>query len=130
MEAVSPCCAECSYPGNPGVCVEGGSCPCHDVEDEPADRIARAAQAFDSGNGEAEALTAQALARLAYRRRHSGKTCSSCQETKPLSAFGLDSTRPDGLRRYCRACVSTYNADRPSRRVNALDAPPRPTPSM
>ncbi|WGH21139.1 hypothetical protein SEA_CASSIA_66 [Arthrobacter phage Cassia] len=100
------CCAECAYPGAPGVCVRTGSCPCHDVEDDPATRIARAAQAFDSGHGEAQALTAQALARLAYRRRHSGKTCDRCRETKPLSAFSKDSSRPDGLMRYCRACRS------------------------
>lgn len=100
------CCRECAYPANPGVCVEGGSCPCHDVEDDPAARIARAAARYDSGNGEAQALTAQALARLEYRRRHSGKTCSSCQETKPLSAFGPDSQREDGLSHRCRACNS------------------------
>ncbi|UIW13323.1 hypothetical protein SEA_CREWMATE_72 [Arthrobacter phage Crewmate] len=96
----------------------------------PAARISRVAARYDDGNGEAQALTAQALARLAQRQRHSGKTCSRCQEVKPLSAFGLDSTRPDGLRRHCRSCISAYNADRPSRRVNAMDAPPRPTPYM
>lgn len=96
----------------------------------PAARIAQAAQAYDSGNGEAQALTAQALARLAYRRRHSGKTCDRCRETKPLSAFGLHSREPDGLRRECKACIARYNADRPSRRVNAVDGQPRPTPTM
>jgi hypothetical protein len=100
------CCAECAYPGNPGVCVEAGTCPCHDVEDDPAARISRVAARYDSGNGEAQALTAQALARLAQRQRHSGKACSACREDKPLSAFGPDSERPDGLSHRCRACDS------------------------
>ncbi|WVX88055.1 hypothetical protein SEA_TFORTROY_67 [Arthrobacter phage TforTroy] len=109
------CCRECAYPGNPGVCVEGGSCPCHDVQDDVVERVSRAAQAFDSGNGEAQALTAQALARLAYRRRHSGKTCSSCRQEKPLSAFGVDAREADGLNRACKSCRNT--AERA--RVNA-----------
>ncbi|QOP65195.1 HNH endonuclease [Arthrobacter phage Tuck] len=100
------CCEECAYPGNPGVCVKAGTCPCHDVEEDPVSRISRVAASYDSGNGEAQALTAQALARLAYRRRHSGKTCDRCRETKPLSAFSKDVSRPDGLMRYCRACRS------------------------
>ncbi|WGH21592.1 hypothetical protein SEA_ASCELA_69 [Arthrobacter phage Ascela] len=96
------------------MCVEGGSCPCHDVQDDPAaPLIARVAARYESGNGEAEALTAQALARLAYRRRHSGKACDRCRETKPLSAFSKDVSRPDGLMRYCRACRSAaYRAGR------------------
>ncbi|UVK63587.1 HNH endonuclease [Arthrobacter phage Janeemi] len=98
------CCEECAYPGNPGVCVKAGTCPCHDVEEDPVSRISRVAASYDSGNGEAQALTAQALARLAYRRRHSGKTCSHCQETKPLSAFGPDTRKPDGLDPRCREC--------------------------
>ncbi|QPX62398.1 hypothetical protein SEA_WARDA_68 [Arthrobacter phage Warda] len=74
---------------------------------DPAESlVARVAARYDSGNGEAEALTAQALARLAQRRRHSGKTCERCKEDKPLSAFSIDSRNPDGLRRYCRACRS------------------------
>lgn len=69
-----------------------------------ADRLASLAARYDAGNGEAEALTAQALARLAYRRRHSGKTCSRCQQDKPTSAFGPDGSRPDGLSHRCRDC--------------------------
>ncbi|AYN59151.1 endonuclease VII [Arthrobacter phage Yang] len=84
----------------------------------PAARIAQAAQAFDSGNGEAQALTAQALARLAYRRRHSGKTCQTCRETKPLSAFGFDALRPDGLSVRCRACNSARMRASRAARVN------------
>ncbi|QNJ56566.1 HNH endonuclease [Arthrobacter phage Elezi] len=88
------CCKECAYPGNPGVCVEGGSCPCHDTEDNPLAR-----------------LSAAALERRAYRLRHSGKECDRCRETKRLSAFSKDSREPDGLMRYCRACrAAAYRA--------------------
>ncbi|AYN57788.1 hypothetical protein PBI_DRMANHATTAN_70 [Arthrobacter phage DrManhattan] len=111
------CCNECAYPGNPGVCVEGGTCPCHDTEDDPLARVERRLAAiaarYDYGDGEGEALTREAMARLAYRRKRSGKTCDRCREFKPMSAFSRDSSRPDGLRRYCRACASArYRASR------------------
>lgn len=32
------------------------------------------------------------------------KTCISCQEDKPLGAFGKDASRKDGLNPYCREC--------------------------
>ncbi|WVX87918.1 hypothetical protein SEA_BERRIE_67 [Arthrobacter phage Berrie] len=111
MEALT-CCEECAYPGNPGVCVEGGACPCHDVEEDPVARISRVAARYDSGNGEAQALTAQALARLAQRQRHSGKTCDRCHEVKPLSAFGLNSRERDGLNRTCKPCRNAAERDR------------------
>lgn len=79
---------------------------------DPADLIARVAARYDSGNGEAEALTAQALARLAYRRRHSGKTCQTCREDKPLSAFGVSAREPDGLNPTCKACRNDYERAR------------------
>lgn len=28
----SPCCPECLYPNNPGVCIKNHWCACHDVE--------------------------------------------------------------------------------------------------
>jgi hypothetical protein len=77
--------------------------------------LARLAARYDSGNGEAEALTREALARLAYRRRHSGKTCAQCREPKPLSAFGINSRERDGLNRVCKPCRNS--AERA--RVNA-----------
>jgi hypothetical protein len=52
------------------------------------------------------ALEAQLLAALARRVAASGKTCSICGERKPLSAFGTDSTRADGLEHRCRRCRS------------------------
>lgn len=34
------------------------------------------------------------------------KTCSSCKQTLPLSSFGKDVSRPDGLKSYCKTCRS------------------------
>jgi len=34
------------------------------------------------------------------------KVCGTCKEEKPLSAFGKDCTRKDGLRIYCKSCRS------------------------
>lgn len=57
--------------------------------------------------------------RLAYRLRHSGKTCERCRKDKPLSSFSRDSRNRDGLRRYCRECdADAYK----QRRVNAHSA--------
>jgi hypothetical protein len=82
-----------------------------------ADRLARLAARYESGNGEAEAMNREALARLAYRQRHSGKTCSRCLHTKPLSAFAADSRRPDGLAYICKECDA---ARKRKARVNVL----------
>lgn len=85
------------------------------MEETLEERLARLAARYDAGNGEGEALTREALERLAYRRRYSGKRCDRCREEKLLSAFSRDSTRPDGLRRWCRSCdAANYR-----RRVNA-----------
>ncbi|WNN94024.1 HNH endonuclease [Arthrobacter phage Nitro] len=101
------CCKECAYPGNPGVCVKAGTCPCHDTEDDPlAQRLAAIAARYADDPEDAEALTREALSRLAQRRKRSGKKCDRCREFKPMSAFSKDSSRPDGLMRYCRACRS------------------------
>ncbi|UIW13481.1 hypothetical protein SEA_AMYEV_66 [Arthrobacter phage Amyev] len=89
------CCAECAYPGNPGVCVESGSCPCHDTEDAPL-----------------AGLSAAALERRAYRLRHSGKTCDRCKETKRLSAFGVNARERDGLNRTCKPCRNAAERER------------------
>ena len=43
-------------------------------------------------------------ARLAYRQRHSGKTCAKCGRVLPLSAFTTDSRKPDGLDKRCNQC--------------------------
>jgi hypothetical protein len=73
----------------------------------PEERLAEAASKFESGNGEAAAVVYEAMARLAYRRRNGGKQCSSCREVKPLSAYGRDADRADGLAHRCRACDNT-----------------------
>lgn len=75
-------------------------------------RLARLAARFDAGNGEGEALTAQALERLTYRQRHSGKTCDQCHETKPLSAFGVSARERTGLNRTCKQCRNSYERAR------------------
>lgn len=100
------CCEECAYPGNPGVCVRRETCPCHDTEDDDpvAERLARVAAQYAADPEEAEALTRAALARLESRRKRSGKTCSRCSEFLPMSAFGPDGARPDGLSHRCRSC--------------------------
>jgi hypothetical protein len=81
------------------------------TEDLPA-RLARLAARYDSGNGEGEALTNEALERLAYRRRHSGKTCAVCGEDRPLSAFTTDARKPDGLGLRCNSCEARRQRER------------------
>lgn len=77
-----------------------------------ADRIAATAARYDGADDEAARLTAQALARREWRLRRSGKTCSRCSQTKPISAFGPDSRRPDGLRYSCRPCEARRARER------------------
>ena len=101
------CCEECAYPGNPGVCVRSGHCPCHDTaeDDDPvAQRLAAVADRFAVDAEEAGAMIREALSRLDYRRKRAGKTCSRCGEFLPMSAFGPDGARPDGLSHRCRSC--------------------------
>ncbi|QNO12727.1 hypothetical protein SEA_SNEK_67 [Arthrobacter phage Snek] len=74
-------------------------------------RIARAVARVTDGD-DAGKLYDQVLGRLAYRRRHSGKTCSSCREVKPLSAFGVNAREADGLNRVCKQCRNSYERDR------------------
>lgn len=59
---------------------------------------------YDDGGGEAEALRVASFRRLQWRRRHSGKECSRCMETKPVKDFGPDGRKSDGLQGICRAC--------------------------
>lgn len=44
------------------------------------------------------------------------KTCAKCKQELPLTAYTKDSSRPDGLFSYCRACKNavrkSYNIDR------------------
>lgn len=70
--------------------------------------VAAAASPYDEGDG---AVIASALRALARRQAGAGKTCASCAERKPLAAYGADSSKPDGLRSWCRSCR------RPGRRV-------------
>jgi hypothetical protein len=77
----------------------------------PEERLAAAASKFESGNGEAEALTREAISRLYFRRRFSGKTCSCCEQAKPLSAYGPDGGRADGLAHRCRDCDNARKRD-------------------
>ncbi|CCQ44325.1 hypothetical protein ARTSIC4J27_249 [Pseudarthrobacter siccitolerans] len=84
------------------------------MSDPVAERLASVASRY----GEPLALTAQALARLEYRRRHSGKTCAKCQHVRPLSAFTTDTRKPDGLSSRCKSCEAQRQRERrASRRV-------------
>ena len=37
------------------------------------------------------------------------KTCSKCEETKPIKLFNLDKSRGDGHAYWCKSCCSIYN---------------------
>lgn len=73
-------------------------------EAQAVDRIVDVVERYDGPSGEGARLLSQVLAARAYRLRRSGKECSRCRETKPISAFGPDTRRPDGLRYVCRSC--------------------------
>lgn len=71
------------------------------------DRLRASLETRHGGDPEGvEALLGAALARRRAWSRGTLKTCSSCGEAKPSSAFHLDSTRPDGREPRCRACRS------------------------
>ena len=36
------------------------------------------------------------------------KTCSKCGETKPVSEFTVDKTKPDGYYSSCKGCKNHY----------------------
>lgn len=75
---------------------------------EADDFAAHAAKYADTAE-DAERLVEMTLARRDWRLRRGHKVCSACSEPKPVADFGQDVTRPDGLRRWCRSCVSAYN---------------------
>lgn|GEM_PF-7134980 len=70
----------------------------------PEDRVRAAAARFDQDPDDPDAVTASALRALARRQARAGKTCAACDERKPLSAFGSDAQKADGLRTRCRSC--------------------------
>lgn len=76
-----------------------------------AQRLAAIAAKYADDPEDAEALTNEALSRLAYRRKGAGKVCSRCGELRPMSAFGPDGTRPDGLAHRCRDCDNSRKRD-------------------
>lgn len=39
------------------------------------------------------------------------KTCSTCNETKPITKFSKDKTRKDGLRYSCKDCINGWNKE-------------------
>lgn len=63
---------------------------------------------------EDEALQQYASFVNAYKQRlkNSGKTCTRCNEFKPLSEFGKQNATPDGLKNVCKECKSVENAER------------------
>lgn len=36
------------------------------------------------------------------------KLCTKCGKTKPISEFGLNKSKKDGLQSYCKECVKEY----------------------
>ncbi|MEV4516430.1 hypothetical protein AB0K00_46690 [Dactylosporangium sp. NPDC049525] len=38
------------------------------------------------------------------------KRCCQCDESKPLEAFAINRSKPDGRHNQCRACKKVYNA--------------------
>ncbi|WIC90214.1 hypothetical protein SEA_VROOMVROOM_64 [Arthrobacter phage VroomVroom] len=68
------------------------------------DRIRTVASKYADTSEDLDLLVASALRRLEYRKAHSGKRCPSCENDLPVSSFGPDGTRPDGLARICRPC--------------------------
>jgi hypothetical protein len=44
------------------------------------------------------------------------KTCSRCQESKPLSDFYSKPRKSGGVQRYCKPCFNTYTTERFRRR--------------
>ena len=53
---------------------------------------------------EREALLAATRRRLTLWRARAWKRCSRCGEERPISAFGPDSRKVDGLQAACRDC--------------------------
>jgi hypothetical protein len=71
------------------------------------DVVARVAARYDDEEG---LLTEGALRRLAERQATAGKACATCGVQHPLSAFGADTRRMDGLKSSCRASLARGRA--------------------
>ncbi|WGH21419.1 HNH endonuclease [Arthrobacter phage Emotion] len=71
------------------------------------DLIRHVAAKYDDGNGEGERLADAALRRLEWRKERGGRVCPKCGETKPVSEFGVDARKPDGLDPRCKACEAS-----------------------
>jgi hypothetical protein len=67
------------------------------------DTVQRIAEKYDDEEG---SLIAGALRRLAERQAEAGKVCATCGQLLPLSAFGADARRTNGLKSACRACLA------------------------
>jgi hypothetical protein len=50
------------------------------------------------------------------------KTCSRCLTALPVTSFGVRRASPDGLQKYCRACVSAWAREHRPRKLK--DPPP------
>ncbi|USL85094.1 head morphogenesis protein [Arthrobacter phage SWEP2] len=74
------------------------------TDDVTLDLIRAVAAKYDGSDNEADRLTESTARRLEWRKRNAGKACDVCRETKPVSEFGPDAGRPDGLSRRCRRC--------------------------
>ena len=49
------------------------------------------------------------------------KTCTRCKVEKPLDAFSPDKRRSDGVRSWCKPCVSAHAVQRRVNDPEALD---------
>ncbi|UJQ87197.1 HNH endonuclease [Arthrobacter phage BaileyBlu] len=86
----------------------------------PDELLAAVAMQYDGDDHEGDRLLDAARRRLAFRTRHGGKGCSACHEILPLSAFGPDGSRPDGLAHRCRPCRALR--ERALRRIRKHEA--------
>lgn len=68
------------------------------------ERVREAATRYVDSPEDLDAAVASVLNRLAWRRRHGYKVCSTCHEHKKPEEFGKDSARRDGLAHRCRSC--------------------------
>lgn len=52
------------------------------------------------------------------------KTCPRCEETKDVSEFGKNTTRPDGLQFYCKVCSAAAQKASEQKRKGVTATPP------
>lgn len=50
------------------------------------------------------------------------KQCTRCKDTKPLDAFHVKRSEPDGRQKWCKQCISDYGKDRTATRAAARQA--------